>query len=172
MELLFDHMERLGLLDHDLRPNPSFHWYPDQSASTLRITTNDGTVEHTVPHIDGNQTYEPAELALVQTFMDELADLESLVGRDEISHPVAYVPDQWLIVDGWSDYADSEGIRPWPLDADAEVGLCVVMPLDAPADTDTATGGYITIGGDVVYAFAALPWHRCDGTDPRNGLVS
>lgn len=160
MQTMYDRADQLGLLDNELRPSPDFDWGVDVPATVLTIRIEDRTLEHVSPSLFDGQHHDPAELANVDTFVEELLDLESLVGETELSDPVPYLPERWLVGNGFSDpYSDLPTIRPWPLAEPPVVGDCVVLP--SASGSDTATGGYSVDSGRIFYLAPAMPWDDC-----------
>lgn len=159
---LIESASRLGLLEHDVEygePQITDMW-----SSDLMIRVGDDVYHHDVYAPGYELDDDPAAQANRDDF-DEftavLRDLDERLGR-EITDFEPWVPKLWVIAPlRWShDNVD----RAWPLDEEPSEG-CFELPSDA--ESDTATGGYVTESGSVWTADAALPGDpRCRAAAP------
>lgn len=155
MQRLYAAADEAGLLDHHVRPPDDFNWYPDQERISVDIVVDDRPLHHLAPsRAEGQDVSDDVEQ--VASFVEGLTTIETYVGSEHVSDWEPFVPERWLLEDGYYDYM----VRQWPLDADPEMGTCVVLPSDK--DVDTAAGLYtVESGGSPFAASPALPWTEC-----------
>jgi len=149
---LVERIDDLGLLEPDVDFGDPL--ITDSPTSTLDLHVGDVEVSHVVyaPGFSDGLTAEQAgHRADYEELRSMLFDLEGTFG-DELGDFEPFVPQQWVIGPGFSVVVDTA--KPWPLDAEPELGACVVLP--SADHADTATGGY-RAGEQVVFADAALP---------------
>jgi hypothetical protein len=153
--------EALGLLGTP--PDYGDPGITDQGYLRVTLATADGTFEHSV-YAPGEETGD-AEADAARDRLDDFVhfvDTLQMQLGDEISDPMPYVPEQWVI--DTSPYVEQHDVTSWPFDIDPVDG-CVALPSDAA--TDTASGVYsATLPGGtgrehIVEVRPALPFDDC-----------
>jgi hypothetical protein len=156
MEIVLAHADELGLLavpDEYADPQVT-----DVGSTFVSFTVEAGTFEHeayALGYVD-----EKGNRKNLSDFVDEVIDLESLVGADNIGPAEPYAPSLYQVTTQGS--FDTEGYDvTWPSDVPVEDG-CIELPVDRFPDGPAGT--FIAeVNGERVRVFAVpdLPGDDC-----------
>ena len=124
---VFAEADRLGLLgEPDKYQDPQV---TDVGATYVSFEVSDEKIGH-VAYALGYQD-ESGNRARLEEFVDDLDDLEALVGDDEIGPAEAWVPDRYVVADRGGYFFDGppDEDRSWPSGVAIEYG-CVTLPVE------------------------------------------
>jgi hypothetical protein len=98
----------------------------DMGTTEVTITDSNGTYVHDAYAL-GFEDETGARKRLLD-FVDAAADIETLVGKDEIGPIESYVPTMFVVTVGGS-YVDDSAAVDWPSGVPVEAG-CIALPVD------------------------------------------
>ncbi len=159
MQIVLGRADELGLLDR-----PPVYEDPqitDVGSTVVELTTTDDSYVHEAIGL-GIPDPESGDRKRLSDFAEDAADLEQLVGTDNLGPAEPYVPDEHLVVVR-SSFLDSDETseRRWPAAGPVEEG-CAELPLDA--FDEPPSGSYVVeLDGELqrVSVIPAVPGGRC-----------
>ncbi|MEP1126374.1 MAG: hypothetical protein ABJH68_21025 [Ilumatobacter sp.] len=156
MEIVLARADRLDLLEEpDEYEDPQI---TDSGSTFVSFDVDAGTFEHDAYAL-GSQDESGNRQRLLR-FVEELSDLEELVGSENIGPVEPFTPERYVVTNQGNPYfADVDDSRVWPTDVDVVEG-CVELPLDSfpggaagiwvedPLDESTLIGVVPDLPGD------------------------
>jgi hypothetical protein len=159
LQRVFERAAELGLLDRP--PDYADVNVTDSGSTYLELRDVDGTYEHVAYALGYDDEEVDDERQAFLDMVEELADLERLAGRRNLSDPEPYTPDTYAVT---GDELVTSGGQEWPAAVPLEEG-CVELPLER--FPDPVAGTYRYDGGDAddrtrrVWVVPDLPGDDC-----------